>query len=219
MARVKVIGFEEHYKLPAIEEATKNHPIQKVYDDWKGLGRFTTTMPEDGIPSAIYDVGEKRIAAMDRAGIDVQILSHTAPGPEELEPSIAVDLARKSNDHVHQATLRYPDRLKAFATLPMLDPQAAADELERCVTKLGFVGTLINGHVNGRYLDDKFFWPVFERAAKLNVPIFLHPNRSSEVVVDALYQGFAPIVSGFLAQAGVGWCISSELIFSKWRRH
>jgi hypothetical protein len=70
---------------------------------------------------------------------------------------------------------------------------------------------LVNGHVRGRYLDDKFFCPVFERAEKLNVPIFLHPNRPSQEVVDALYQGFAPIVSGFLAQAGVGWHFDTSL--------
>jgi uncharacterized protein len=49
--------------------------------------------PSEGIPPGIYDLGKKRIAAMDAAGIDVQILSHTAPGPEELEPKLAIELA------------------------------------------------------------------------------------------------------------------------------
>jgi predicted TIM-barrel fold metal-dependent hydrolase len=71
---------------------------------------------------------------------------------------------------------RYPDRFLGFATLPMRDPATAARELERCVHDLHFVGALINGHVNGRYLDDKFFWPVFECAESLGVPIYLHPQ-------------------------------------------
>lgn len=204
MNRIKVIGFEEHYKTREIETANKDHPAQKVYDQWKKVGRFTGP-PGAGVPAGIYDIGDERIAAMDKAGIDVQILSHTVPGPEELDPAISIKLAADANDQVYQATVKHPERLKGFATLPMMCPKAAADELERCVRKLGFVGALINGAVKGRYMDDKFFWPVFARAEKLSVPIYLHPSRPTEVVISEMYDGFAPIVSGFLAQAGAGW--------------
>lgn len=202
--RIKVIGFEEHYKSADIELANKDHPIQQTYNDWQKFGRYVGKADE-GIPPGIYDLGAGRIAAMDKAGIDVQILSHTAPGPEEIEPKLAASLARSANDAVYRATAAYPDRLLGFATLPMRDPIAAARELERCVQKLGFVGALVNGNCKGRYFDDQFFWPVFEAAEALQVPIYMHPNRSPQSVVDALYQGFNPIVSGFLAQAGVGW--------------
>ena len=87
-----------------------------------------------------HDLGEGRIAAMDAAGIDVQILS-TSPGPETLEPSLAVDLARQANDDVAVAVSKYPERFLGFATLPMRNPQAAASELERVVRDQGFVGT------------------------------------------------------------------------------
>jgi predicted TIM-barrel fold metal-dependent hydrolase len=93
---------------------------------------------------------------MDEAGVDVQILSHTVPGPEELEPQLALELARQANDAAGATVTQRPNRFRAFATLPMRDPKAAAQELEGSVRKLGFVGALINGHVNGRYLDDKF---------------------------------------------------------------
>ncbi|HTU50695.1 MAG TPA: amidohydrolase family protein [Acidobacteriaceae bacterium] len=205
---MKVIAFEEHYKIPAIAQANKANPIEQIYDTWNKLGRFPGD-PSKGVPPDIYDLDEKRIAAMDAAGIDVQILSHTVPGPEELEPKLAIELARKANEAAHATVTRFPDRFRAFAALPMLDPKAAADELERTVHKLGFVGALINGHVNGRYLDDKFFWPVFECAEKLNVPIYLHPNRPPQPVVSACYDGFNPIVSGFLALAGLGWHIDT----------
>jgi uncharacterized protein len=207
---MKVIAFEEHYKTHAIAQANKANPIEQTYDTWKQLGRFPGD-PALGVPPGIYALDDKRIAAMDAAGIDVQILSHTAPGPEELEPSLGIELARQSNDAAHAAVTRYPGRFRGFATLPMRDPKAAVEELERTIHKLGFVGALINGHVNGRYLDDKFFWPIFECAENLNVPIYLHPNRPPQPVVSACYEGFNPIVSGFLALAGLGWHIDTGI--------
>jgi len=207
---MKVIAFEEHYATPAIAQANKANPVVQTYERWNKSGRFVGD-PSQGVPPGIYDLGDKRIAAMDAAGIDVQILSHTVPGPEELEPSLAVELARQANDAVRAAITRYPERFRGFATLPMRDPKAAAKELERTVHKLGFVGALINGHVNGRYLDDKFFWPVFECAEHLNVPIYLHPNRPPQPVVSAYYDGFNSVVSGFFALAGVGWHVDTGL--------
>jgi predicted TIM-barrel fold metal-dependent hydrolase len=90
---MKVIAFEEHYKTRAIAQANSAHPIEQVYNTWQKLGRFPGD-PSQGVPPGIYDLDDKRIAAMDAAGIDVQILSHTAPGPEELEPPLAQELAR-----------------------------------------------------------------------------------------------------------------------------
>jgi uncharacterized protein len=207
---MKVIGFEEHYKLPAIQEANRDNPGELVYDVWKKAGRFKTDA-QGGWPAGIYDLGEGRIAAMDAAGIDVQILSHTSPGPETLEPSLAVDLTTQANDTVAAAVSKYPERFLGFATLPMLDPEAAACELERVVRDHGFVGALINGHVNGRYLDDKFFWPVFECAETLDVPIYLHPVLPPKPVIDAYYSGFDPYVSSNLSAAGLGWHIDTGI--------
>jgi predicted TIM-barrel fold metal-dependent hydrolase len=147
---------------------------------------------------------------MDAAGIDVQILSNV-PGAEAVEPSLAVDLARQANDTVAAAVAQHPDRFRGFATLPMRDPAAAAAELERAVHDHGFVGALINGHVNGRYLDDKFFWPVFECAEALGVPIYLHATVPPQPVIDAYYGGFDPAVSAMLSIAGVGWHIDTGI--------
>jgi predicted TIM-barrel fold metal-dependent hydrolase len=93
----------------------------------------------------------------------------------------------------------------------MLDPAAAARELERTVHDLRFVGAMINGHVNGRYLDDKFFWPVFECAEALGVPIYMHIQIPPKPVIDAYYGGFAPEVSAFLSIAGGGWHIDNGI--------
>jgi predicted TIM-barrel fold metal-dependent hydrolase len=141
----------------------------------------------------------------------VQILSYATPSVERLEPSLARELARQANDTLASAISKYPDRFFGFATLPMLDPTAAARELERTVCDLRFVGAMINGHVNGRYLDDKFFWPVFESAEALGVPIYLHIQIPPKPVVDAYYGGFAPEVSAFLSIAGSGWHIDNGI--------
>jgi uncharacterized protein len=154
------------------------------------------------MPAGIYDLGEGRIAAMDDAGIDVQILSYPTPSAERLEPSLARELSRQANDTLAAAISQHPDRLLGFATLP--DPTATARELERTVHDLGFVDAMTNGHVNGRYLDDKFFWPVFECAEALGVRIYLHIQVPPKPVVDACYSGFAPEVSAFLSIAGGG---------------
>ena len=207
---MKVIGFEEHYGLPAIHDAAlkANDPYGLILEAMRKSGQF----PEDaktGTPAGIYDLAEGRIAAMDEAGIDVQILSYATPTAERLDPSVSRGLTTQANDAVAAAVSRYPDRFLGFATLPLLDPAAAARELERTVRGLGFVGALINGHVNGCYLDDKFFWPVFECAEALGVPIYMHPQVPPQPVVDAYYSGFAPEVSAFLSIAGAGWHIET----------
>jgi uncharacterized protein len=118
------MGLEEHYKLPAIREPNQNNPGELVCDLTKKTGRFSEktgrfsdTDPQGGWPAGIYALGEVRIAAMNAAGIDVQILSHTAPGPETVAPSFAVDLARQANDAVAAAVSKHPDRFLGFATL------------------------------------------------------------------------------------------------------
>jgi predicted TIM-barrel fold metal-dependent hydrolase len=149
---------------------------------------------------------------MDAAGIDVQVLSLTAPGTEQLGAAEAVVCARGMNDFLALALSRHPDRLAGFATLPTPLPEAAADELERTVQTYGFKGALINGHVGGRYLDDPFFWPILERAEALHAPLYLHPTRPPQAVVDASYTGnFAPVIASALANSSWGWHIETAV--------
>ena len=102
-----------------------------------------------------------------------------------------------------------PDRFLGFATLRLLDPAAAARELERTVRDLGFVGALINGHVNGRYLDDKFFWLLFESAEAL-AALPASPD-SAQASGRRLLRRLAPEVSAFLSIAGAGWHIETGI--------
>ncbi|OBB68399.1 amidohydrolase family protein [Mycobacterium sp. 852014-50255_SCH5639931] len=205
---MKVIGIEEHYRFAAIAEEHNNNGLDSATELLTHAG-YGSPGADGEWPPGINDLGEGRIAAMDAAGIDVQILSHAVPGPETLEPAVAAELARRANDEVAAAIARHPARFRGFATLPMRDPAAAAGELERTVRDHGFVGALINGHVSGRYLDDTFFWPVFESAETLGVPIFLHPTVPPQPVIDAYYGGFDRKITARLAAAGLGWHIDT----------
>jgi len=160
----------------------------------------------------LCDIGDGRLADMDAAGIDVQVLSLTSPGLEQLDAAEAVALARDTNDRLAEAVRRHPSRLAGFAALPTAAPDTAADELERTVREHGFKGACINGHVRGRYLDDPFFWPILERAESLQVPLTLHPTFPPQAVIAASYTGnFAPEVTRGLAMAAWGWHIETAI--------
>jgi uncharacterized protein len=158
----------------------------------------------------LCDLDDRRIADMDAAGIDVQVLSLTSPGVEQLDATEAVALARQANDRLAAAVRRHPSGFAGFAALPTAAPETAADELERTVREHSFKGALINGHTRGRYLDDAFFWPILERAEALQVPLYLHPTPPPRPVVEASYTGnYAPGVAVGLATAAWGWHIET----------
>ena len=204
---VRTIALEEHYateafmegpgrELKARAEAARDHP--RVAAGYEGLIR------------RLCDLGEGRISAMEAAGVDVQVLSLTSPGVEQLDAERAVSLARGANEALAGATRRHQGHFVGFAALPTAAPEAAAKELERAVREHGFVGALINGHTRGRYLDDPFFWPILGRAEALGVPIYLHPTPPPRPVVEAYYSGnFAPGVAGGFATAAWGWHVET----------
>jgi predicted TIM-barrel fold metal-dependent hydrolase len=148
---------------------------------------------------------------MDAAGIDMQVLSLTSPGTEQLEAADALALARETNDCLADAVQKNPTRLRGFASLPTAAPDKAAQELEQRVREQKFAGAVINGHHRGRYLDDKFFWPILECAETLGAPIYLHPTPPPKAVIAASYGGFSPSVTQMLAGPGWGWHIETAV--------
>jgi predicted TIM-barrel fold metal-dependent hydrolase len=159
----------------------------------------------------LQDVGDKRIAEMDAAGIDMQVLSLNSPGVEQADVADQLSVAVESNDFLLEAVKKYPKRFAAFAALPVAAPDKAAEELERRVRQQGFKGTLINGHTRGRYLDDKFLSPILERAEALNVPLYLHPTVPPKAVVEASFGGFSPAVTAMLVGGAWGWHIETSV--------
>lgn len=155
----------------------------------------------------LYDRGPLRLEQMDAAGIDFQILSLFDPGVQEDDDAArAIDYARRANDNLAETVRENVDHFGAFATLATQDPDAAAEELQRAVTELGFAGALINGHTHGRYLDDPAYKELFERAETLGVPIYLHPTTPHPAVMDAW---FAPYVDDGLHLASWGFAVEA----------
>ncbi|MHC2331051.1 amidohydrolase family protein [Bradyrhizobium sp. USDA 4454] len=200
---MRTITLEEHFATPGFLDG----PGRELKEQARQAagGRAERLMRD------LCDLGDERIAQMDAAGIDMQVLSLTAPGVEQLEAAEATALARDTNDALAEAIAKYPERLSGFAALPIATPDAAAKELERRISRQAFAGAVINGHHRGRYLDDKFFWPVLEAAESLGAPIYLHPTKPPKPVIDASFGGFAPIVTEMLAGPGFGWHIETAV--------
>ncbi|HEY2637637.1 MAG TPA: amidohydrolase family protein [Solirubrobacteraceae bacterium] len=188
---MRTVALEEHFWTLAIAEAAGQ--------------RNPSAGPGSELEADLADLGERRLAAMDAAGIEVQVISHTTPGVQTLDAVTAVPLARRANDHLAAAVGEHPDRFAGLATLPTPDPAAAADELERAVGELGLLGAMVNGHTEGRFLDDPAFDGILERAERLDVPLYLHPTEPVPAVRSAYYEGLSDQVTWMLSAAAWGW--------------
>lgn len=127
----------------------------------------------------LCDMGEKRLALMDEAGLDIQVLSFSSPGIDEFDPdySAAASMAVEVNDILHDTIKRYPTRFMGFAAISPYDVPQSVKELERAINQLGFVGWLAHSNFGAdQYLDNKMYWPLLEAAESLNIPIYLHPT-------------------------------------------
>jgi predicted TIM-barrel fold metal-dependent hydrolase len=199
---MKTIAIEEHFTTQLYKQHVHANEFRNFY-----LTSRSRQLGHD-IVEQNEDLGAKRLAYMDAAGVDVQVLSFGSPGTQAFGAEIAIPMARDANDRMHEAVKAHPDRFAAFAALPTADPEAAADELERTVTKLGFKGTMIHGHTQGSFLDEKKYWVIFERAEALGVPIYLHPTLPHPNAVKAYFEGYEE-----LARAGWGFAIDTSCHF------
>ena len=189
---MRTITLEEHFVTKDFLEATGN-------DGDRAPAPMRLMHPK------LLDLAGGRIAAMDEAQIDLQVLSLAAMGMDALDAATATPVAAAVNDELAAAVQANPTRLAGFATLALADPGQAAREFTRCVQKLGFKGALLDGTTHGLFLDDPRFLPVFEAAVALNVPIYLHPALPPAPVHDAYFTGL-PGDAGFaLSMAGWGW--------------
>jgi predicted TIM-barrel fold metal-dependent hydrolase len=192
----RVIGVEEHAWTAELRDAL----VRFGGDDTVNL------MSSQGdIDLALLDVGPERLARMDAAGVDMEVLSVTTPGTQPLPNTEALPLARDANDFLADAVRRHPDRFSAFATLPTPAPELAADELRRAVQELGLVGAMVFPRTGERFLDEDRYRPIFEAAAELRVPIYIHPALPPHKLRDAAYGGFDRWTSMILSTGGWGW--------------
>ena len=215
---MKRIDMEAHfYPEEYIKAMYENKGYPRFDDDAPSKGRWLWYNSEVGQPFAdalldrLLDVGEKRLQKMDECGVDVQVLSLSAPGIEQFDPATGTILARKSNDALFEVIRRYPDRFMGYAALAPKNPKAAADELERAVTELGFKGWNTHSNYGDTFLDDPVFRPILERAEKLGVPVYLHPTVSASPQMKGY--GFALAGAPFGFGADTALCML-RLIYS-----
>ena len=197
---MRVVALEEHFTVPALVRRIDPGAISR-------RGFRPRKAPANG-PNPLEllpDVGERRLKSMDEAGITVQVLSNSGPGPDLVPGPDGVAMAREMNDHLATAIARHPDRLAGFAALPMQCPDACADELVRAVKDLRFVGTLINGTTEGRFLDHPSYDGLLAAAVELDVPIYIHPHLPPEPVRQAYYSDLQPGAGRVLESAAWGW--------------
>lgn len=197
---MRVIALEEHFTMPDVVRRIDRDVIARRGYQPRRVAPGGIN-PMDLAP----DLGAGRIAGMDASGISMQVLSNTGPGPDLVAGADGVAMAREMNDKLAEAVARHPDRFAGFAVLPMLSQEACGPELVRCVRQLGFLGALINGTTDGKFLDDPSYDGLLAAAVELDVPIYIHPHLAPVAVRDAYYSGLDAGAGRVLEAAGWGW--------------
>ena len=197
---MRIVALEEHYTVPRIVAGISPDAIARRGFPGPDFVWAQTTKRHE-----LADLGRARLDDMDASGITVQVLSVAGPGADLVPGQPGIDLARAYNDALAEACARHPTRYRGFAHLPMLAPEAAADELERTVKDLGFHGVLVNGATDGRFLDDPMFEPILAKAETLDLPIYLHPGIPTQAVRSAYYDNLPGNFSFTMALSAWGW--------------
>ena len=204
---MKIITVEEHFTDKRIMDANNafNRNQPSVSPEHAEIMKFLMSRVFPG--EEILDIEEKRIPFMDANKIDMQVLSFTSPVSDLAPSEEAVKICKQANAILAERIAEHPDRFAGFATLPMADPEAAAAELEHCVKDYHFCGALLAGRYKGRFYNEAEFFPVFAKAAELDVPVYFHPAIIPQEVQDAYYMSdaYSFIVGSELASAGYGW--------------
>jgi uncharacterized protein len=190
---MRTVTIEEHAAVPEL---------------WEAVGREgALPLP---IQAILNDMGEGRLAEMDAHGIDLQVLSMQPPW-DKAEPEPAHRAVRAFNEAAAAAIAEHPTRFAGFAAVPLHDPTAAAVELERAVTQLGFKGALLGASMHTGFLSEELNWPFWEAAEGLGVPIYMHPGLPPQAVFDAYYAPLGPTIGVAMSTAAWGWHVDTGL--------
>jgi 2,3-dihydroxybenzoate decarboxylase len=193
-ARTRYLPCEEAFSIPEVIEEARRIA--------HGVPSMSTGLIAGPLLPILLDIGAGRIRAMDEAGIDVQILSLSSPGVQNFESATAVSLMRLANDRLADAIKAYPMRFAGLAAIAPQDPAATAKELERAVRSLHLCGAIVNSHTRGEYLDEQKFWPIFEAAEALDIPIYIHPREPSPGMAQPLAMPGFTVGWGYAVETG-----------------
>lgn len=206
---MKIIALEEHIGSKLLSEAIS----EAINSSYPYYNTFMHPNPADApsIPD-LQQLGNRRISELDAAGIDMEIVSYTNP-TQYLTGEVAINTAKSANDTLAAMIKPFPERFLAFATLPWSEPQAAADELRRTVKEYGFVGTLISGRpqTGNVFLDDPMYYPVWEALTDLDLPVYIHPNFTTDDVCESYYSNLGDQLNCVLSTYGYGWHFEAGL--------
>lgn len=189
MPKMRKIATEEAFSIPEVaaelqkvvrgpSQSLDKLLVKGIYDWQPGEPGYGQMSFLDGL----LDVEERRLAEMDALGVDMHLLSLTAPGVQMFDADTATDLAALANDRLADICRRRPERFAGLASFAPQAPKRAAKEMERAINDLKLNGFILNSHTHGEYLDDPKYWPVLEAAEALDACIYIHPRAASDTL-------------------------------------
>ena len=182
--KYRLIATEEAFATPEQAKFFRGAAASEWHDPDVNMWRsFLTNEP---LLRRLLDLEQERLGIMDQFGVDMHLLSLTAPGVQLLDADAATALAASANDYLAETIKKHPTRYTGLASFAPQDPQRAAKEIERAIKDLKLNGLIVNSHTNGEYLDDPKFWPIFEAATSLDAALYIHPRNLPEHVDDIL---------------------------------
>lgn len=167
-----VIDVENHFMTPVLMEH-----LMKM-GSYCGMDLDSAKDAMEFIEKVAMDAGAGRLANMDAAGVDYAHISLTTPGSEMFEEKESKEVASKSNDSIAAAIKANPDRIGGWIALATKDPKWCVKEIDRCMD-MGMWGVNILSNLGDSYIDEKIYWPIFEKCEELDMPIYIHPNEST----------------------------------------
>ena len=189
MTKMRKIATEEAWTIPEVAAQLRDAsrgPSQSldkllvggIYDPPADASGYSAMHFLDGL----LDIEEKRLPEMDALGVDMHLLSLTAPGVQMFDADTATELAALANDHLAEICRKRPTRFSGLASFAPHSPKRAAKEMERAINELKLNGFILNSHTHGEYLDDPKDWPCLEAAEALNACIYIHPRAASDTL-------------------------------------
>jgi len=187
--KVRKIATEEAWSIPEVAAELKkiaNSPTQSldkllvkgIYD----AGEDTSGYGKMDFLGGLLDVEKRRLPEMDQYGVDMHLLTLTAPGVQMFDADTACDLAALANDRMAEICQGNPTRFAGLGSFAPHSPRRAAREIERVMTDLKLNGLIVNSHTYGEYLDDPKFWPILEAAEAHDACIYIHPRGASDTL-------------------------------------